>query len=309
MKILLTGASGLVGGAVAQAAAGRGHEVIGIVGRFEGPLSGVTRKQAIDLTNEADTTRAVLDLGPEAIVNCAAIADPGSCDADPERSTAMNVALPALLARLAQQVGARLLHISSEQVFDGTRTTAYAVNDATSPINLYGRQKLAGERAVQEAAAARAAIVRAPLLMGNSPGGKRALHERLLADWAARRPVRLFIDEYRQPCTAKNLADVLVELVERPDLCGVFHWAGVDLLSRYELGLRVRDHFQLAEADAPISPVTRANAPEASRQRQACLALDLEPLVAQLKTQPQPLAEQLPTLEVPASLCAWYQSV
>ena len=160
-----------------------------------------------------------------------------------------------------------------------------------------------------EAAPAQAAVVRPPLLLGNSPSGRRSLHERLLGDWAAGRPVKLFTDEYRQPCAAENLADVVLELLERPDLCGVFHWAGADLVSRYELGLRVRDQFKLDESVAPIAAVSRASSPEASRLRQACLSLDLAPLSGRLKTQPQTLTEQLATLEVPAPLRDWYQSI
>ena len=76
-----------------------------------------------------------------------------------------------------------------------------------------------------------------------SASGQRSLHERLLADWAAGKTPRLFVDEYSQPCSAENLAEVLVEICERRDLHGLFHWAGTELLSRYELGVRVRERF------------------------------------------------------------------
>lgn len=223
MTILLAGASGLVGSAFARAATRRGHRVTGLVGSFPGDIEGLHAQRRIDLADDAATTSAVLDVFPQAIVNCAAISVPEQCEKQPAVAQALNVRLPATLARLAHHLSARLVHLSSEQVFDGARATPYRANDPVSPINLYGRQKLESERAVHDAAAGFAVTIRAPLLMGNSAAGRRSLHERLLADWAAGKTATLFIDEFRQPCTAENLAEVIVELCERTDVRGVNH--------------------------------------------------------------------------------------
>lgn len=307
MKIFLTGASGLVGAAFARAAAQRGHEVTGIVGRHAGAIEGVAQQHSLDLTDVAALSNCVCAAAPEAIVNCAAISEPAACDTDPLRSEALNVALPAELAQLAHRLGARYVHISSEQVFDGTDPRPRRITDTTNPINLYGHQKLASEQAVLAAAGELSAVVRAPLLMGDSPGGRRGLHERLFLGWSEGRPAKLYTDEFRQPCTAANLADVLLELAGRRDLRGLFHWAGTELVSRHELGRRIREHFKLSEARAPIIPVKRADTPEIAKGRQACLALDLSPLTGTLQTQPQSLAEQLATLKVPPALRVWAQ--
>src|SRR5262249_8750831 len=154
----------------------------------------------------------------------------------------------------------------------------YARADPVSPINLYGRQKLESERLVHAAAPEFALTLRAPLLMGNSVAGKRSLHERLFAEWAAGKTPRLFTDEFRQPCTAENLAAAMLELGERTDFRGVFHWGGAELLSRHALGLRIREHFKLTESQAPLATAVRADVPGAAQKRQACLALDLSPL-------------------------------
>jgi dTDP-4-dehydrorhamnose reductase len=306
MTVFLAGASGLVGSAFARAAARRGHRVVGTVASFAGSLEGLARTLKLDLTDAAATTSAVLDAFPEAIVNCAAVSVPEQCDADPARAQALNVDLPALLARLAHHVSARFIHLSSEQVFDGTRTAPYAPGDAVRPINLYARQKVESERLVHAAAPDFAVTVRAPLLMGNSPGGRRSLHERLLADWAAGKTPRLFTDEFRQPCTAENLAELLVELCERNDFRGVHHWAGADLLSRFELGERLRAHFKLSPAQAPLEAVARAAVPEIAARRQACLALACTSLAGKLKTRPQAVAEQLGELQLPPAVRDWY---
>jgi dTDP-4-dehydrorhamnose reductase len=306
MKILLTGASGLVGSAFARSAAQRGHSVIGITGSFTGRIAELSEQSALDLEKLEHVTQHVLNVFPDLIVNCAAISEPAACDADPERSEALNVKLPHRLAELAQHLGARLVHLSSEQVFDGRQRGPYHEEDPVSPLSLYGRQKVASELATQQAAPKSAVIIRAPLLMGDSPTGTRAVHERLLAAWSRAETARLFTDELRQPCTAENLADVMVEITERPDLQGIYHWAGLDLVSRYELGILVREHFKLRDEDSPIKGVARADALDATQKRPASLPLDCTKLTSRLKTRAQTIRQQLESLRVPTPCRKWY---
>jgi len=306
MNIFVTGVSGLVGSAFARAAARRGHRVVGLVGSHREPVAGVTTTLRLELLDEAATTTAVLESFPDAIVNCAAVSVPEQCELQPEISDRLNVALPAQLARLAYHLSARLIHLSSEQVFDGTSEAPYCVGDPVSPINRYGRQKVASETAVLQGAESLGVSVRAPLLMGNSATGARSTHERLFADWAAGRTPKLFTDEIRQTCTAENLAEVMVELCERNDVHGIQHWAGAEPISRFELGRRVREHFKLSEGQAPIATVARADVPELARRRQECLKLAVGPLAAKLKTRPQAISDQLAELKIPAPVRAWY---
>ncbi len=305
MKIFLTGASGFVGAAVAEAAHRRGHHVVGVVGRTATAVAGLAQQITLDLAVPHAVTSVLLENFPDVIVNCAAVSEPALCDADPARSDTLNIALPTQLAQLAHHLCARFVHVSTEQVFDGM-AAPYAIGDRPNPVNLYGRQKLLSERAVTAAARAFAVTVRAPLLSGNSPSGRRSLHERLFADWATGQTPRLYTDEIRQPCTAGNLAEVLVELCERTNLHGVMHWAGSEPLSRYELGCRVRAYFKLTEKSAPITAITRADTPAASPLRPANLALDLQPLVGVLKTQPESFEAQLDQLVVPPPFREWY---
>lgn len=300
MRIFLTGASGLVGAAMARAAEAAGHEVVGTVWRQTQVLvPGLARMEILDLTSAGAVPTALKAARPDVIVNCAAVAEPGACLADPVGAEAMNVRLPEQLA----QSGLRLIHLSSEQVFAGDRTAPQAPTDEARPINLYGRQKLAGEQAALEAAPKRTVVVRLPLLTGDSFNRQRSLHERLLLEWRAGRTVRLFTDEFRQTCTAANVAAVLLALIARPEITGVRHWAGAELLSRHEIGHRIRAHFRLDEQAAPIVAVTRADAPAAAATRPACLALAVEPLATELGLTPQPFAAQLAELTTPPAGC------
>lgn len=305
MKIFLTGASGLVGSAFARAAHRRGHHVIGTTFSYKEALAGLAERLSLDLKDAPAVTSTILDTFPDIIVNAAAVSEPARCAADPAHAQALNVALPELLARLAHHVSARFIHLSSEQVFAGDHAP-YRPTDPTAPINLYGRQKLASELAVHRVAPGFAVTLRAPLLGGNSPSGQRSLHERLFADWAAGRTPRLFTDEVRQVCHADNLAEVMVELCERPDVTGVHHWAGADAFTRYELGTHIRDHFKLTPKQAPLDSARRTDDPAVARTRQADLRFILEPLAARLKTQPETCAQQLNQLVVPPACRAWY---
>lgn len=293
MRILLTGASGLVGGTFAARAAG--HEITGITGRFTGAIPGLFAQRAVNLEEPAAVAALVRELRPEVIVNAAALAEPAQCDADPARARRLNVELPAALAAAAASAGARLLHLSTEQVFDGERAP-YSRADDPAPINLYGRLKADGERAVL-AAAPRSAVVRLPLLLGSSPTGRRSVHEKMAETWAAGGIVKLYTDELRQVCTADSVADVLRALAPRADLTGVFHWAGAAAVSRWELGRAIAA--QLGVTEDRLAPMTRADTPAVAATRPRDLALDLAPLDRELGLKPETLAEAVRTLRVP----------
>ena len=293
MKILLTGASGLLGHAYAQAAIRRGHSVTALYNQNPPLADGLAQSIRLNAAQPEALTSLCLEMWPEVIVNCAAISAPASVDADPKLAEKVNVALPRLLAQLATHLGARLLHISSDMVFDGQSSEAYRSTDMPCPTNLYGQTKLMAEREVLEHNPEDPVVLRIPILMGNSPGGQRSVHEKLLAAIHAGQRPKLFCDEIRQPCAASNVADVLLELSERRDLHGIFHWAGSEKLSRFEMGQRILKHFGLP-LDS-IQSVCQSDDP-AHAERPRNLTFNLHPIVSKLKTQPVNFDAQLEEL-------------
>ncbi|HEY4245610.1 MAG TPA: SDR family oxidoreductase [Lacunisphaera sp.] len=305
MRILLAGASGLVGAEVARQAADAGHVVVGLVGRWTGAIPGVAEAHAVDLSDGVAANEWVRRVRPEVVINAAAISEPAACEANPMLSQVLNVTFPANLAAAAEAVSARFIHISSEQVFDGANPP-YRIGDPPSPINLYGRQKVESEQLVLSASK-NAAVVRAPLLLGNSLSGKRSVHEKLFEIWSGGNAARFYVDEFRQACTAGNLAAALLEVVARPELRGVFHWAGAELSSRYELGQRLAARFGVPPA--LVTPVHRAETPAISAKRPANLALDLAPLNRELRFKPQTLDKALHELVVPVHFREWQRKI
>ncbi|MGB0344580.1 MAG: SDR family oxidoreductase [Coraliomargarita sp.] len=293
MKILLTGATGLLGHAYATAALKRGHQVTALSKSRVSSIPGLAASRQIDGTDSAEITRLCLELWPDVIVNCAAISNPADVDANPALAEKINVALPRQLAQIASHLGARFLHVSSDMVFDGHAREPYRSTNMPCPTSLYGQTKLMAEREVLEHNTEDPIVLRIPILMGRSPSGQRSVHEKLLAAIDRGERPKLFCDEIRQPCSAGNVADVLLELSERRDLHGIFHWAGSETLSRFEMGQRILRHFDMPP-DA-IQSVTRNDHPEHANRPER-LAFNLHPIVDKLKTRPPDFQQQLDEL-------------
>jgi dTDP-4-dehydrorhamnose reductase len=260
----------------------------------------------LELRDEAAVQALILEEFPQAIVNAAAVATIAECEARPADAGRLNVDLPRQLAQLAFHVGAKLVHLSTDMVFDG-RQGRYQHTDAPAPLHAYGRTKAAGEVEVLKYGREHAAVVRTTLLNGNSPTGDRGLHERLFREWALGHRPTLFTDELRQPVGLSNLADAAIELCERDNLSGVYHWAGAEALSRYDLGARLARHFGL-DPETFLRSARQADAPDLG-PRPRDLSLQLHPLAGKLRTPAQTFDEQLGELRVPRGCEAWYESV
>ena len=169
----------------------------------------------------------------------------------------------------------------------------------------YGRQKLEAEKKVLSVSDENIVVLRITLLNGNSPQGNRSPHERILGALRKNAPVVLFDDEYRQPCSTHEVASVILELLERPNLNGLFHWAGSELITRYELGLRILEKFGFDHKK--ITKASIESEVERVGNRPACLAFELQPLRGKLKTEPESIESQLSSLQVPASLYSWFR--
>jgi len=300
MKIMVTGISGLVGAAFAKKAAEDGHEIYGVFQNQPVTFGKSVHTRSLDLTQVEMMRSYVRDTHPDIIVNAAALSSPAEVEARPERAHAMNVILPRELALLAREGEARLIHLSTDMVFDGVKGS-YRPTDSPAPSSLYGRQKQKAEQAILEVAADSAEILRITIVTGNSPGGQRSVHEKLFGQWQRGNIASLYTDEIRQPCSADNVAEVILASCAHLPLTGIYHWAGADALSRYEMGQRIIEHFGMS-ADL-IAPVTCAD-----DSRPSNLTFDLQPLISLLKINPTPFSEQLAKMKVPPHCQSWYDN-
>ncbi len=284
MRILITGAGGLVGGRVAVALKDS-FEVTGIV-RTSSPPAGIAAEM-LDLTDSQALGRALDRLRPEGIVHCAALANPDRCEEDPDAARRLNVEVPRALAHESRERGLRLVAFSTDLVFDGSRAP-YDETAPAQPVLLYGRTKLAGEEAVLEAAP-EAIVVRIPLVAGRGHGPRGTATESIAWGLAAGRSLRLFTDQYRTPTDPDSIADAVARLL-RGTQRGRLHLGGRERISRFELGQRVA---RLVETGPGRLVPTRAADETARVPRPADVSLDSSRAERELGWRPRDLDDAI----------------
>lgn len=178
-----------------------------------------------DLTDRAQVLAAMKSLRPAVIVNCAAFTNVDACETEEALATRVNGDGPGYLAQAALEIGATLVHISTDYVFAGEQTRPYLETDPTQPLSAYGRSKLAGEEAIRASGLERYFILRTSWLYG--PGGKNFV-ETMLRLAAERDELRVVADQIGTPTYSGDLAQAifcLLALAPHPDTYGTYHFS------------------------------------------------------------------------------------
>ena len=267
MRILIAGASGLVGRALTEHCSAIGDQVL------------TYDHSALDISKAEVVSSTIEQQRPDAVINCAAWTDVDGCESNSERALAANAYGPENLAVASRKVGAAFVTISTDYVFDGTKEGFYTQRDDPHPESLYGRSKLEGERRVQQAYA-RSIVVRSGFIFGR--GGTNFLSTILDR---ARRGERLkaISDAWGTPTYAPHLSMRLRELAQL-DLPAIFHVVNSGEGASYEEFARAA--LQSADCNwVELEPVTVKSlnrpAPRPRNSRLKCLiseAIGLAPL-------------------------------
>lgn len=274
-RLLVIGASGLLGGEAVLAGVERGHEVVGVTAHVAlYPPVGVSAVIA-DVTTPGVAIDLVRDVRPTWILNAAAAVDVDALETDPDRADRMNVHLPAILAEAAREAGSRFVHISTDSVFDGEAAQRYTENVEPHPVNVYGRSKWRGEQAVR--ALAPQALIARTTIFGWNATAKLSLAEWFLARLEAGVEVTGFTDAWFSPINTAHLVEELMDLLDKPgwgapegSFGGVLHLAGGECITKYEFGRRLAAVFgQDPEAIKPGRIVDHTF--PAARSARACL--------------------------------------
>ena len=241
MRVLVTGAGGMLARDVVLAAEARQHDITAL------------SEHDLDVTDGALVAAALAELRPDTVVNCAAWTDVDAAEAAEAAALKVNGLAPGHLARAATEQGAQLIHVSTDYVFDGTARRPYLESDQTGPRSAYGRTKLAGERAVLEAGGGHA-VVRTAWLFGAA--GKNFVAT-MLALATARDVVTVVADQIGSPTFTGHLACGLVEIAERR-VAGIAHVAGGGQCAWSELAAQT---FEQAGVNCTVQPVTSSEFP------------------------------------------------
>lgn len=249
MRTLITGASGLLGANLALEASRMGHEVYGTV-NSQPIKTGAFTVLTADLQSEVALDALFRQVRPEWVIHCAAVADLEVCEKQPELARRVNGEVPGMLAERCREGGARLLHVSTDAVFDGIKGS-YTETDDPNPQNVYAETKLAGELAV--AAADPSALIARVNLFGFSPTGRRSLAEFFLYNLIEQKPLKGFTDVFFCPVLVNDIAGIFLRMLAH-NLAGLYHVFSGDCLSKYDFGVRIAARFGLdAGLIAPVS--------------------------------------------------------
>lgn len=230
-NIVIVGANGRLGQALQKVCAG--DRVIAL-----------TRAEA-DLSQVGSVAAALGDREFDLLLMAAAMTDVDACEREPDMAQRLNADAPGECARLAAQRGARMIHFSTDYVFDGESNTPYTESDATNPQSVYGSSKLAGEQAVLAASDDHLAV-RLAWLYG--PGGENATPDWVIPTAKAGKPLKLVDDKVGSPSYSIDIAEAVAGLFFHPDAKGVLHlsnsgdcswieWARECLRAACEVGL------------------------------------------------------------------------
>jgi dTDP-4-dehydrorhamnose reductase len=250
LRLLVTGAGGMLGHDVLRAGARAGHELVGLA------------RGELDITDASAVERAVAQVAggrgaPAAAVNCAAWTDVDGAETHPEQAHAVNATGAGNLARATAAAGIPLIHVSTDYVFAGEAPLdasgaprPYLESDPTGPRSVYGQSKLAGELEVL-GASPRHTVVRTAWLFGVDGANFAALMLRLAAE---REAVQVVTDQVGCPTWTGHLGPALIGLIER-EVCGLVHLCGAGHVSWNGFASEI---FRQAGVSCRVEPATSA---------------------------------------------------
>jgi dTDP-4-dehydrorhamnose reductase len=271
LKVLITGAQGQVGRCL-LALPPPGVTVVGLT------------RADLDVGDAAAVNRVVQQHGPSVIINAAAYTAVDRAETEVDAARRVNGLGPRHLALAARACGARLLHISTDFVFDGRASTPYAPDAATAPLGIYGLTKLEGEQAVRELLPDASVVLRTAWVY--AAHGANFLRT-MLRVMSEKGQVRVVADQVGTPTAADSLAGVLWGLARRPDIIGPQHFTDAGIASWYDFAVAIAEEataLGLLQPGVRVSAIGTADYPTAAR-RPGYSVLDKRALLAALPTE------------------------
>jgi dTDP-4-dehydrorhamnose reductase len=238
--IVVTGASGLLGSNLVLCAKQHGADVVAVYRRHKF-ASREIRSVRVNLLDKAAAHDTLQTFHPHWVVHCAALTNVEWCEEHPTDAYQVNVEMSRNLAAAAKRIGAALVYISTDSVFDGKRGN-YSEADVPAPVNVYGRSKLMGEEAVREELE-RTLIIRTNIYGWNMQE-KQSLAEWIFNRLRSNNRVTGFYDVLFSPLLVNDLSEMIMNMIEL-DMTGLYHVAASNSCSKYEFALMLAEVFGL----------------------------------------------------------------
>jgi dTDP-4-dehydrorhamnose reductase len=246
MKLLITGSSGLLGLNLALDALAT-HDVIGVDrAKLKSPPFPILNA---DLLGPGEIDSVLDEARPDAVIHCAALANLEACEDDPDLARRLNAGLPSAVAKACKTRGLQMVQVSTDAVFDGNKSGSYVEEDAPSPISVYAKTKLDGERGVLSEHPE--AIVARVNFYGWSLSGRRSLAEFFHHNLTNNKSMTGYTDVIFCPMHVSHLGEVLLAMLSK-ELHGLYHAVGPEPMSKYRFGVEIARRFGLNAGE--ISP-------------------------------------------------------
>jgi dTDP-4-dehydrorhamnose reductase len=212
-----------------------------------------------------DQVRSVFERArPDVVLHTAAYTAVDAAESAAERAEAVNARGAAHVADAARAIGARMVHLSTDFVFDGEQGRPYAPGDPTGPLGVYGRTKLAGEQAVTRILGDRALIIRTAWVYS---GHRQNFVLTMLRLMRARDEIGVVADQVGTPTWARSLAEAVWAAAARPELSGILHWTDAGVASWYDFAVAIQEEaleLGLLERAVPVRPLRTGEYPAAA---------------------------------------------
>ena len=275
-RLLVTGASGLLGYAICRQAM-PAWEVYGVCHKGSIAVEGVTPIRA-DLTDKVHLADCFKQARPQAVIHAAALSQPNDCEQQPEVSEKINLRAAVEIAGLCKTAAIPLVFTSTDLVFDGHHPP-YTEEDPVFPICLYGRHKASAEKAIRKIYPD-AAICRMPLMLGHAPGTGSGLLGHMVRTLRETQELTLFTDEVRTPVDTGSAARGLLMAIEKGG--ALLHLGGRRRMSRFSMGCLVADilnadHALLKTMHIEDLPMPAPRSPDVSLNSERAFAVGYVP--------------------------------
>ena len=249
MKILVTGANGLLGQTIIRLLLEKQYEVIA-TGKGEARVDANSSPgyiyKDIDITDGPAVERLIMEHRPSIIVHAAAMTQVDQCELNKQDCYNINVTATRFIIDAAKAVNARLIFVSTDFIFDGNNGP-YSENDEPAPVNYYGSTKLVAEKAVMESGLDYA-IARTILVYGSVPAtGRTNIVGFVRQNLEANKPIKMVTDQVRTPTFVDDLAKGIILIIEKNGK-GIYHLSGEQEMTPYDIAVETAKYFGLNEA-------------------------------------------------------------
>jgi dTDP-4-dehydrorhamnose reductase len=244
MKILLIGGYGMLGSDLREEFVRRGWEVV------------APTLEEVDITDPIQVAGCA-EVAGDWVVNAAAYTAVDKAESEPDEAMMVNGLAVGYLGQMAAMAGSKFLHISTDFVFDGTKSEPYTEDDATNPLGEYGRSKLVGE---EQALSHAGVVVRTAWLFGPNGGSFPRTMIRVAREG---KPLRVVADQTGCPTYTRDLARVIADLIAKDAYPGVYHAVGPDTMTWHQFAVRT---LEAAGIDYEVAPISTADYPTPAKR-------------------------------------------